>query len=51
MQTYTPTVVQRRGWILLKSQFIGKTRKLQIFFAKVAKYDTIKHFFAFGCVL
>ena len=31
-----------------KLKFIGKTRKLQIFFARVVTYDTIKHFIAFG---
>ena len=31
--------------------FIRKIRKLQIIFARVVKYDTIKHFAAIGCVL
>ena len=34
-----------------KFKFIGKTRKLQIFFAKVVKYDAINYFAAFGGVL
>ena len=33
------------------SKFIGKMQKLQICFASGVKYDTIKHFAAFGSVL
>ena len=35
----------------LKFKFIELTRKLQIYFARVVKYDTVKHFVAFGSVL
>ena len=35
----------------LKLKLIGKTRKLPMYFATVVKYDTMKHFAAFGGVL
>ena len=34
-----------------KFKYIGKMRILQICFAAVVKYDTIKHFAAFGSVV
>ena len=37
----------RPSWILPKFTFIGKMRKMQICFARVVKYDTIKDFAAF----
>ena len=42
-------MLQSLPWVL--RLFIGKIRKLQKNFARVVKYDTIKHFAAIGCVL
>ena len=34
-----------------KVKFSGNMRKLQIYVARVVKYDTIKHFATFGSIL
>ena len=40
-------VIQKVGFYL-NFKFIGKKRKLKIFFSRIVQFDIIKHFAAFG---
>ena len=46
-QKWRPNMAAKFDFIKL----IGKMLKLKIVFARVVKYDIIKHFFAFGSIL